>query len=94
VKLLSSASSPADALKRIEQKFVLGYHKAAKMAEVGLWAQTWAVTDLDPKLLESIFIRPFSSLQSAVDAALAEKGPEAKVLVLLDGSLTIPHVKE
>jgi lactate racemase len=94
VKLLSSASSPADALKRIEQKFVLGYHKAAKMAEVGLWAQTWAVTDLDPKLLESIFIRPFSSLQVAVDAALAEKGPDAKVLVLLDGSLTIPHVKD
>jgi nickel-dependent lactate racemase len=94
VKLLSSASSPADALKRIEQKFELGYHKAAKMAEVGLWAQTWAVTDLDPKLLESIFIRPFSSMQTAIDAALKEKGKDAKVLVLLDGSMTIPHVKE
>jgi nickel-dependent lactate racemase len=94
VNLLSSASSPQDALARIERKFVLGYHKAAKMAEVGLWAQTWAVTDLDPKLLEKIFIRPFSSLQAAVDAALKEKGKEAKVLVLLDGSLTIPYVEE
>jgi lactate racemase len=94
VKLLSSASSPKDALERIEKKFVVGYHKAAKMAEVGLWAQTWAVTDLDPKLLESIFIRPFSTLQAALDAARKEKGPDAKVLVLLDGSLTIPHVKE
>jgi hypothetical protein len=64
------------------------------MAEVGIWAQTWAVTDLDPKLLESIFIRPFSSLQAAVDAALAEKGKDAKVLVLLDGSLTIPFVQQ
>ncbi len=94
VKLLSSASSPKDALDRIEKKFVVGYHKAAKMAEVGLWAQTWAVTDLDPKLLESIFIRPFSSLQTALDEARKEKGNDAKVLVLLDGSLTIPHVKE
>jgi nickel-dependent lactate racemase len=92
VKLLSSASSPKDALARIEQKFVLGYHKAAKMAEVGMWAQTWAVTDLEPGLLEKIFIRPFSSLQAAVDAALREKGKDAKVLVLLDGSLTIPNV--
>jgi nickel-dependent lactate racemase len=92
VNLLSSASSPKDALDRIEQKFVLGYHKAAKMAEVGMWAQTWAVTDLEPKLLEKIFIRPFSSFQAALDAALAEKGKNAKVLVLLDGSLTIPHV--
>jgi hypothetical protein len=45
-------------------------------------------------LLESIFIRPFSSLQSALDAALAEKGKDAKVLVLLDGSLTIPSVQQ
>jgi nickel-dependent lactate racemase len=94
VKLLSSASSPKDALDRIEQKFVLGWHKAAKMAEIGLWAQTWGVTDLDPELLKSIFIRPFSSLQEALDAALSEKGENAKVLVLLDGSLTIPSVKE
>jgi len=93
VKLLSSASSPADALKKIEQGFVLGYHKAAKMAEVGLSAEVWAVTDLDPALLESIFIKPFASLQEALDAALAKKGPDAKALVLLDGSLTIPHVK-
>ena len=94
VRLLSSASSPKDALDRIEKKFVVGYHKAAKMAEVGLWAQTWAVTDLDPQLLEKIFIRPFSTLQAALDAARTEKGKDAKVLVLLDGSLTIPYVKE
>jgi lactate racemase len=94
VNLLSSASSPKDALDRIEKKFVLGYHKAAKMAEIGLWAQTWAVTDLEPKLLEKIFIRPFSTLQAALDAALKEKGKDAKVLVLLDGSLTIPYVEE
>ncbi|MBN2320635.1 MAG: nickel-dependent lactate racemase [Acidobacteria bacterium] len=94
VKLLSSADSPKDALDKIEKKFVIGYHKAAKMAEVGLYAQTWAVTDLDPKILESIFIRPFSSLQGALDKAFEEKGKDAKALILLDGSLTIPHVEE
>ncbi len=94
VNLLSSASSPKDALDRIERKFVLGYHKAAKMAEIGLWAQTWAVTDLEPQLLKKIFIRPFSSFQEALDEALKEKGKDAKVLVLLDGSLTIPYVAD
>jgi nickel-dependent lactate racemase len=92
VKLLSSAGSPREVLERIEKGYVLGYHKAAKMAEVCLWAEMWAVTDLDPQLLRSIFIRPFASLQAAVDAALAQKGKDAKVLVLLDGSLTVPHV--
>ncbi len=92
VNLLSSARSPKDALDRIEQKYVLGYHKAAKMAEVCMWAQTCAVTDLEPELLEKIFIRPFSSLQAALDAARQEKGKDAKVLVLMDGSMTIPYV--
>ena len=93
VKLLSSASSPRDALDRIEREYVIGYHKAAKMAEVGLWAQTWAVTDLDPALLRRMFIRPFSTLQAALDEARKEKGPEAKVLVMLHSSLTIPRVR-
>ncbi|MDI9612204.1 MAG: nickel-dependent lactate racemase [Acidobacteriota bacterium] len=93
-RLLGSAGSPADALRRIEEGFVLGYHKAAKMAEIGLWAQVWGVTDLDPAFMESVFIRPFAELQGAVDAALAEKGPDASVLVLMDGSLTIPVVRD
>lgn len=90
--LLSSASSPADALAKIEKEYVLGYHKAAKMAEIGLWAQTWGVTDLAPELLEQLFIRPFPSLQEALDTALAEQGDDAQVLFLLDGGMTVPLI--
>lgn len=88
--LLSSADSPADALAKIDCKYVLGYHKAAKMAEIGLWAETWGVTDLDAARLRSMFIRPFESLQAALDAALETKGADAKVLFLMDGGLTVP----
>jgi len=44
--------------------------------------------------LEKIFIRPFSTLQAALDEARKEKGKDAKVLILLDGSLTIPYVSQ
>ncbi|MCX8023553.1 MAG: nickel-dependent lactate racemase [Syntrophorhabdaceae bacterium] len=94
VKLLSSASSPEDALNRIDRGYHLGYHKAAKMAEVSMKGEIWAISDLDPELMKKIFIRPFSSLQDAVDNALKEKGKDAKVLFLMDGSLTIPYVEE
>ncbi len=90
--LLASASSPQDALDRIAQKYVVGYHKAAKMAEIGLWAETWGVTDLPSDRLESMFIRPFTSLQEALDTALEAQGPDAKVLVLTDGGMTVPLV--
>lgn len=92
VKLMSSACSPKDVLDRIEQKYVLGFHKAAKMAEVCLLGQTWAVTDLEPELLRRIFLRPVSSLQAALDGAFKEKDRDAKVLVLMDGSLVVPCV--
>jgi len=91
-RLLTSADSPADALARIDDGYLLGYHKAAKMAEIGLWAETWGVTDLDPDLLGDLFIRPFDSLQAALDAALEAKGPDAKVLFLMDGGLIVPLV--
>jgi len=32
--LLASRKTPQEALKRIEQGYKLGYHKAAKMAEI------------------------------------------------------------
>jgi len=91
--LLGSCDTPKAALEKIEQGYVLGYHKAAKMAEVGLWAQMWAVTDVAPEVIAPLFITPFSDLQTALDQALAQKGKNASVLFLMDGGLTVPMVE-
>lgn len=91
-ELLSSSDNPAHALDRIDARYQVGFHKAAKMAEIALWAEMWAVTDLPPERVSSLFIRPFGSVQAALDSALAQKGPEARVLVLTDGGMTVPLV--
>ncbi len=91
--LLGSCDTPQAALDKIEQGYVLGYHKAAKMAEIGLWAQMWAVTDVDPQVISPLFITPFSDLQTALDRALEEKGNQASLLFLMDGGLTVPMVR-
>ena len=88
--LLGSCDTPKTALDKIEQGYVLGYHKAAKMAEIGLWARMWGVTDVAPDVISKLFITPFSDLQTAVDKALEEKGRTASVLFLMDGGLTVP----
>ena len=93
VKLLSSARNPQDALDKIEQKYVLGYHKAAKMAEIARWAEMWAVTSIDPELMKSIFIRPFQSIQRALDQAIAKKGRE-KILFMMAASMTVPRLRK
>lgn len=91
--LLGSSDTPKAALETIEKGYVLGYHKAAKMAEIGLWAQMWGVTDVDPEIISKLFIKPFNDLQTAIDQALEEKGRDASVLFLMDGGLTVPLVE-
>ena len=93
VKLLSETHDPQDALDRIKGKYVLGYHKAAKIAEIARWATIWAVTSLDSDLMRSIFIRPFRMIQSALDAAVKEKGRE-KILFMMAASMTVPRLRK
>ncbi len=90
--LLGSSDTPKAALDTIEKGYVLGYHKAAKMAEIGLWAQMWAVTDVEPEVISRLFIKPFKDLQTAIDQAIAEKGQAADILFLMDGGLIVPQV--
>ena len=91
--LLGSSDTPRAALETIEKGYVLGYHKAAKMAEIGLWAQMWGVTDVEPQIISKLFIKPFDDLQTAIDMALEEKGKDSSVLFLMDGGLIVPLVK-
>ena len=91
--LLGSSDTPKAALETIEKGYILGYHKAAKMAEIGLWAQMWGVTDVEPEVLSKLFIKPFNDLQTAIDQALEEKGRDSRILFLMDGGLTVPLIK-
>jgi len=90
--LLSSSRTPEEALKKIERGYELGYHKAAKMAELATWAEIWGVTGLNDRDMECAFIKPFPDVQQAIDKALEKKGDKAKVLFLMDGSLTVPRM--
>lgn len=93
VNLLSSSSDPQDALDKIDRGYKLGYHKAAKIAEIARWAQMWAVTGIEPNLLKSIFIKPVSTIQKAINSALEEKGRE-KILFMMNASLTVPKLRK
>ena len=90
IKLLSSCSAPSEVFDRIKEGYVVGYHKAAKLAEIYLWAEIYGVTDLPDELLESMFIKPFDSLQVALDESIRKKGRNASVIFMMDGGLTVP----
>ncbi len=91
--LLASKDSSEKVLEMIKKEYKLGYHKAGKMAEIDGWANMWGVTDLKDEILKNVFIQPFNSIQEAIDEAIKEKGRTAKILFLMDGSITVPQVQ-
>jgi len=89
---LSSSSDPKVVLENLNKEYKLGYHKAAKMAEIAVWADIWAVTDLDKEMIRAANITPFDTVSDAVKEAL-EQRPDARIIILMDGSVTIPMVE-
>jgi len=92
LNLLGSASTPKDALEKIAQGYKLGYHKAAKMAEIGLKCKMMAVTTLPEEVSRKAHLEPAKSVQEAIDQSLKELGKGAKVTFIMDAVITVPRV--
>ena len=90
--LLASQPTPQGVLDKIKKEFKLGWHKAAMMAEINLWAESWAVTDLTDEQMRAVHFKPYHDLRLALADALAKKGPDARVIVLPSGSITAPRL--
>jgi nickel-dependent lactate racemase len=92
LKLLSSASTPIEVLKKIDEGYKLGFHKAARIVETAMKGEIWAVTNLDDETVKKAFMKPLPNLQDAVDEAIKKKGENSKVLFLMSGSITVPRL--
>ncbi len=90
--LLSSEPTCKAVIEKLDREYKLGYHKAGKMAEIGVKARMWAVTPLDENLIGKAHMRPFDSVSEALKAAIEEKGPAARVTFIMDGGMTIPRL--
>ena len=93
LKLLSSSKDPNEVIENIKKGYKLGYHKAAKMAEIATWAKICAVTDLDPAIIRGANMTPYKTVEEALKDALAAN-PDARVEVFMEGSVTIPKPPE
>jgi nickel-dependent lactate racemase len=87
-------ATPEQILRRIQDHFVLGGHKAAAIARVLQQATIMLVSALPADLVERCGMRPFASLEAAVKAALQEVGPAPRICVMPEGASVIPAVNE
>jgi len=86
--LLTRCKTPPEVLQTLKKEYKLGYQKAGKIAELATRASIWAVTTLEPVLLQNIFMKPYASIQKAVDDAVQLKS--GGILVLPEASNVVP----
>jgi len=95
LQLLCKAENAKEVLETLDAEYKLGYHKAAKMAQVGIRSEIWGVTDLNDETMKKAMIKPYQSIQKAVDDAInfiKSKGKKPKIIIMPAGSLTIPKI--
>lgn len=90
---LTEAKGPQDLIERVKKDFRLGGHKAAAIAMVMQHAEVCLVSEMEPDLVESLFMRPYTNVQEAFDAAMEKQGKGAKVIVMPCGGSTLPCVE-
>jgi len=90
IELIRQLGDPKQVIKRVRQDPVFGCHKAGRLAQAALRVKLFAVTDLDPNIIRDVFAEPYSFMQQAIDSALRLAGPDADMLFLMNGSVTVP----
>jgi nickel-dependent lactate racemase len=82
---------PVELLDRIQQRFVLGAHKAAAIARVARKAHLFLVSSsfADGPLMGMEY---YPTVQAALDAAIETAGRDAQITVLPHGGSVLPEV--
>ena len=85
--------SPQELIDELKNNFVLGRHKASRIAYIHLNSKIYLISKLEDSIKENLFIKNYTSLEEAFKDALAAQGENAKVLVMPFGGSTLPSLK-
>ena len=75
---------------KAKTEYRLGDHNAYNLMMLRKHSRIWGVTDIADTTLRNAQIVGFESLQAALDQAITEKGTEHSILLLTNGSMTVP----
>lgn len=93
VKLLSGNDTPENVIKAVKAGYKLGYHKAAKLAELVQKNEVWVVSSLPEQWIRNIFMTPFTDVKIALQKAKKIRGAGAEVLEIEDAAVIAPCLK-
>jgi len=84
--------------ERIEEKirsdFVVGGHKAYAVTRLMKKAQFILISGLDPALARTLLFTPANDMAEALQVAFAKVGKNPRIILMPEGSLTVPILKK
>ncbi len=92
-RAMIEGKSPRELIEELERNFVLGRHKASRVARIHSEHEIYLVSGLAPELKKKLFVKNFDSVDAALKQALDVQGSDAQVLVMPYGVSTLPHLK-
>ena len=92
-RALNGKLSPYELIEELKNNFILGRHKASRIANINLNTEIYLVSSLAEEIKKNIFIKSFDSLEEAFSEAIKVQGEKARVLVMPYGNSTLPNFK-
>jgi len=93
-KALNGKLSPLELMEELKNNFILGRHKASRIANINLNNEIYLVSNLTDEIKKNLFIKSFDSLEEAFSQALKVQGKKVKVLVMPYGGSTLPVFRD
>lgn len=90
---LNGKLSPQELIEELKKNFILGRHKASRVAKIHLDSEIYLVSNLKKEIKAKLFIKNFNSLEKAFSNALKKQGEKAKALLIPYGGSTLPNFK-
>ena len=89
-KFMKAGYTAEGIMTEVKNNFVMGGHKAYGFAKVAAYKKVIFVSAISKEETASLFARKAATVQEALQLAYADQKPGAKVLVMPEGSLTVP----
>jgi nickel-dependent lactate racemase len=85
--------TPDNIAQKVRENFQIGAHKAYAVTRLMKKAEFILVSAMEPDFARTMLFTPAKDIDEALAMAFAKAGPNPRVLLMPQGSLTVPRIK-
>jgi len=90
---MKECCTPEVVAEKLKDNFQIGAHKAYAVTRLMKKARFILVSTLDPELAETLLFTPARDMDEALRLAADIVGPAPRIVLMPQGSLTVPLIK-